>query len=143
MLRDAGFAREREIPPDLPFVRGDADAVHQCVENLIGNAIKYGRAGNWISVRAGLCPSGSEIQVAVEDRGMGISPKELRKIFEPFYRAQTVREGQFRGVGLGLFLVKQMMESMQGSITVSSEIGRGTRFVLHFPVPSPAAGSSA
>lgn len=140
MLRDAGFTLEREIQANLPFVNADAGAVQKCVENLISNAIKYGGANRWISVRAGLGrdPSRCEVQVSVEDKGLGIPAKDLRKVFDPFYRSQLVREGQFRGVGLGLFLVNGMMEAMGGSVTVSSELGRGTRFVLHFPVPASA-----
>jgi two-component system phosphate regulon sensor histidine kinase PhoR len=58
----------------------------------------------------------------------------LAHIFEPFYRVQEVRDGQIRGVGLGLNLVKRMMEGAGGRVSVTSELGRGTRFVLHFPV---------
>jgi signal transduction histidine kinase len=71
--------------------------------------------------------------VRVEDKGIGIPPDDLPHIFEPFYRVQAVRDGQIRGVGLGLHLVKRMMEGMGGRVTVTSEVGRGTCFVLHFP----------
>jgi signal transduction histidine kinase/type II secretory pathway pseudopilin PulG len=136
LLREADLKIEQQIQPDLPLVNADADAAQKCVENLINNAIKYGGAGGSILMKACLnrLPSQSEVQVVVEDHGIGISPQDQRKIFEPFYRTSEVREGQFRGVGLGLFLVKGMMETMGGSITVFSELGRGTRFVLHFPV---------
>ena len=64
----------------------------------------------------------------------GISSADLAHIFEPFYRVQSVRDNQIRGVGLGLYLVKRMMEDMGGRVSVTSELGRGTEVVLHFPV---------
>jgi signal transduction histidine kinase len=80
----------------------------------------------------------AELQVSVEDKGMGIPAEDLAHIFEPFYRVQAARDGQIRGVGLGLHLVKRMMEGMSGGISVTSEVGRGTRFVLHFPIAKPS-----
>jgi len=89
----------------------------------------------------------------VSDTGAGIPHAELEKIFEPFYRTQNARDSQARGVGLGLYLVRQQMESMGGSVTVMSQTGRGSCFVLHFPVsaerlreasaPSPSAEKEA
>jgi signal transduction histidine kinase len=79
-----------------------------------------------------------EVQVSVEDKGIGIPTRDLPNIFEPFYRVQATRDGQIRGVGLGLYLVKHMMEAMGGRVTVTSEPGRGSFFVLHFPVSEPA-----
>jgi two-component system phosphate regulon sensor histidine kinase PhoR len=75
----------------------------------------------------------AEVQIGVEDRGIGISPADLPHVFEPFYRAQSVRDGQVRGVGLGLYLVKRMMEAMGGSVTVSSKLYKGSVFTLHLP----------
>ena len=77
-----------------------------------------------------------EVAISVEDKGIGISSADLAHVFEPFYRAQSVRDNQIRGVGLGLYLVKRMMEDMGGRVSVTSEIGRGTVVVLHFPVAS-------
>ena len=71
--------------------------------------------------------------ISVEDKGIGISSADLAHIFEPFYRVQSVRDNQIRGVGLGLYLVKRMMEDMGGRVSVTSELGRGTVVVLHFP----------
>ena len=137
MLRDAGFVMEREIDANLPAVMVDPVAVSNCVENLISNAMKYGGTRRWIRVRARAARRGSqdEVQISVEDKGIGISPADLRNIFAPFYRVHTVQEGQIRGAGLGLYLVKRMMEDMGGQITVSSEIGRGSCFILHLPMP--------
>ena len=139
MLRDAGFAVEKEIGGDLPCVVGDAAAVSKCIENLVSNAMKYAGADKWIAVRARMATVNRkpEVQISVEDKGIGISAADLPHIFEPFYRVQAVRDGQIRGVGLGLYLVKRTMEAMDGRVTVSSELGRGTFFTLHFPVASP------
>jgi signal transduction histidine kinase len=138
MLRDRGFTLEKEIGSNLPTVMADPAAVSKCVENLISNAMKYGGTNHWIAVRARAAQirSQDEVQISVEDRGIGISPADLPNIFEPFYRVDAVREGEIRGVGLGLYLVKRMIETMGGRISVSSQIGRGSCFILHFPVPN-------
>jgi signal transduction histidine kinase len=144
MLRDARFAVEKEISADLPLVTADPDAVGRCVANLISNAMKYAGTVRSIAVRAKLAPSTQhpEVQVSVEDRGIGVSAEDLSSIFEPFYRGQAARVGQIRGVGLGLYLVKRMMEDMGGRVTASSKVGTGSLFTLHFPVSvsSPESG---
>ena len=135
MLRDAGFVLERDISAGLPSAIADPSIVAKCVENLISNAMKYSGATRWLAVRVrSASEPRPEVQICVEDRGTGIPQADLPHIFEAFYRVQAVRDGQARGVGLGLYLVKQMMESMGGSVSVSSRPGRGTIFVLHFPV---------
>jgi signal transduction histidine kinase len=140
MLRDAGFVVEKEIGADLPPVVADPAAASKCIENLISNAMKYSGANKWMAVRARATDNGQppEVQITVEDKGIGVSSADLPHIFEPFYRVRAVREGQIRGVGLGLYLVKQMMEAMGGRVTVSSQPARGTSFTLHFPVADPA-----
>jgi two-component system sensor histidine kinase SenX3 len=136
MLQEAGFAVEQEIPADLPPVLADVAAVSKCMENLLSNAVKYTAGERWLAVRTRCvaCGTGAEVQISVEDKGIGVPPDDLGNIFEPFYRGQVVRDRQIRGVGLGLYLVKRTMEGMGGSVTVSSEIGHGTSFTLHFPV---------
>ncbi len=136
MLRAAGFAVEKEISGDLPMVVADPGAVSKCVENLVSNAVKYAGDKRWLAVRARVAPAESqrEVQISVEDKGIGIPASDLANIFEPFYRVQSVRDSQIRGVGLGLYLVKRLMEGMGGRVSVSSELGRGTFFVLHFPI---------
>jgi signal transduction histidine kinase len=140
MLRAAGFAVEKEISADLPVVVADPGAVSKCVENLVSNAVKYAGDKRWVAVRARVAAAERqpEVQISVEDKGIGIPAADLASIFEPFYRVQTVREGQIRGVGLGLYLVKRLMEGMGGRVSVSSELGRGTFFVLHFPIANSA-----
>jgi signal transduction histidine kinase len=136
MLRDAGFTFQKEIGPQLPFVIADSEALSKCVENLVSNAMKYSGENRWVALRA-VCATRQglpEVQISVEDRGIGISPADLLHVFEPFYRAQSVRDGQIRGVGLGLYLVKRMMEAMGGHVSVSSRPFKGSVFTLHLPV---------
>lgn len=136
MLRGEGFTFHKEISPQLPFVVADPEALGKCVENLISNAMKYSGTNRWVALRAsGVLNQGSpELQISIEDKGIGISPADLPHVFEPFYRAQNVRDGQIRGVGLGLYLVKRMMEAMGGGVSVASKLSQGSVFTLHFPV---------
>jgi signal transduction histidine kinase len=146
MLHDAGFNVEQECPAPMPLVLADAAAVNMCMENLISNAVKYAGASHWIRVRVeavNLNRTMTEVQLSVEDRGIGISAKDLPHIFEPFYRVESVREGQIRGVGLGLYLVRRAMEGMGGSVSVTSGVGKGSCFTLHFPVAVSTESSQA
>ena len=143
MLRDSGFAVHKEVSPQLPFVIADAEALSKCLDNLLSNATKYSGENRWVALRAICVPDRAtpEVHISVEDRGLGIAPADLSHVFEPFYRAQGVRDGQVRGVGLGLYLVKRMMEAMGGRVTVSSKPSKGSIFTLCFPVfdsPEPS-----
>jgi signal transduction histidine kinase len=135
MLRDAGFTFQKEISAQLPLVIADPEALSKCVENLISNAMKYSGENRWVALRAVCAPDQGlpEVHISVEDRGIGISAADLAHVFEPFYRAQGVRDGQVRGVGLGLYLVRSMMEAMDGRVSVSSKLCKGSVFTLHFP----------
>ena len=147
-LRDAGFTVTKEINDDLPLIVADPSAAITCIENLVSNAIKYSNSSKWIAIRACEVSAGSkqEVLISVEDKGIGISSTDLAHIFEPFYRAQSVRNDQIRGVGLGLYLVKRMMEGMGGRVSITSELGHGTKVVLHFPgadLPDQRQGNCA
>jgi signal transduction histidine kinase len=135
MLTEAGFEVEKSIAPGLPPVIADADALNQCLENLISNAIKYGRPGRWLSIQASSSSeaSGTEVQASVEDHGAGIPSADLPHVFEPFFRTKAAREGQIWGVGLGLHLVSRMMQGMGGRVSVWSKPGHGSKFTLHLP----------
>ncbi len=138
-LRGAGFTVEASVDPDLPLALADAEGIRRCLQNLIGNVLKYGGDSRWIGVRAMVATesSGPEIQVIVEDRGPGIDPADLPHIFEPFYRGWRARSLQTHGTGLGLSLTKDIVESMGGKISVSSAPGSGSAFTLHLPIAWP------
>ena len=142
-LREAGFTVAQEIDEKLPPIMADPAAAITCIENLVSNAMKYSNSSKWIAIRAARPSADSkpEVLISVVDKGIGISPSDLAHIFEPFYRVQSARDNQIRGVGLGLYLVKRMMEDMGGRVSVTSEVGRGTQVVLHFPAADSAEHS--
>jgi signal transduction histidine kinase len=138
LLRGAGFVVERQIEASLPCVLGDLSALSQCLRNLIVNAVKYSGESRWIGVRALLTDSedraSREIQITVQDRGIGIDRLEMSHIFEPFYRSAAVIAAQIHGAGLGLSLAKNIAEAMGGKLSVVSELALGSAFTLHLPI---------
>ncbi len=132
-LEMQGIQIIKEIPAGLPLVRCPASLLRRSLQNLIGNAIKYGAAGQWIRITAS--SSGNEgVVISVEDRGRGVRPDEKTKIFEPFFRGRDARAAQISGVGLGLSIVKRSMESIGGAISLECARGCGARFSLRLPV---------
>jgi signal transduction histidine kinase len=136
LLREAGFIVEQEIPPGLPSVTGDLSAISQCLENLIVNAVKYSNRERWIRLSTSMHDSNDrkELQISVEDHGIGISNSDLPHIFEPFYRCPEAVDAQIHGTGLGLAIAKRIAEAFGGRLSVVSKIGLGSIFSLHLPV---------
>ncbi|MFZ0963981.1 MAG: HAMP domain-containing sensor histidine kinase [Terriglobia bacterium] len=134
------FTVEKEVAPDLPPVMADPKALGRCLQNLMTNALKYGAGGRWMAIRAhaGSGPEAGEVLITVQDRGQGIEPSEIAHIFEPFYRGNAARASQTHGTGLGLSLAKEAAEAMGGKLTVTSRVGEGSAFTLHFPAASTA-----
>jgi len=112
-------------------VLADKIAVAHCVQNLIENALKYSPPGSPVTVRCG--SENGTCFVEVGDEGVGIPTSEQGKIFEKFYRSQNVQSLNVPGTGIGLALVKRIMESHQGQISLNSEPGKGSRFRLILP----------
>lgn len=136
-----GFTLTNEIDDDLPELRLDADAFMQVMLNLLGNAIKYSGTQKAIHVRARR--EGTRVNIAVIDRGLGIPPAALKKIFQEFYRVdQRLNTEQQGGMGLGLTLSQKIVVAHGGEITVASEVGRGSTFTVSLPIPQEAAKSS-
>jgi signal transduction histidine kinase len=133
----AGVHIELAIAERLPAVGGDEAALRRVFLNLIGNAVKYGADAGWVGVRASA--NGSVLEVAVTDRGIGIAPAEQAKIFEPFYRTPDVVAAQIQGAGLGLSLVKRIVEAHGGRIAVTSAPGQGSTFTVMLPALSEIA----
>ena len=120
MIKENNFTVEREIAGDLPKIIADKNALSQAFQNLIANSIKYSNGNGWLKISAK--NGGGKIKIVVEDKGIGISAKDLRHIFEPFYRAKSVVDEQIRGSGLGLSLVKQTVEAHGGRVSAESEL---------------------
>ena len=140
-LRTAGVVAERSVPNGLPRVMGDAGALRRAVRNLVENALKHGGDVRWIGVRAGAAAGQREVWVAVEDRGPGVAPEDLPRIFEPFYRGRDAAARQVAGSGLGLSLVRRIVESHGGRVTVERGHERGSVFTIRLPaIAESAAG---
>jgi signal transduction histidine kinase len=132
-LKRRGFSVETSLAPSLPAVAFDPDAVAQAVVNLLDNAAKYSGESKFVGVR--LLTEDSAVVFEVADSGIGIPAEEYEKIFQQFYRSGT-RSGK-GGYGLGLYLVKHIMDAHGGRVEVQSDVGLGSRFRLVFPRTPP------
>jgi signal transduction histidine kinase len=135
----ANGAVESCVDPDLPTVMGDPLALKQAFGNLLSNAAKYGlQEHGWVGVFAKR--TGPEVEVRVADHGPGIPAEEQQHIFDPFFRGRRAIQDQVHGTGLGLNLVKKIVEAHGGSIRVKSEPSRGTEFIVRLPaIPNGGA----
>lgn len=125
---------ERNVASGLPLVMADELALRHALQNLFDNAIKYGTEGsNWIGITASAAADGQAVEIRVQDRGPGIPKDEQRYIFEPFFRGSRAVGDQIHGTGLGLSLVKRIVEAHGGSVEVHSAPGQGTEFVIRVP----------
>jgi signal transduction histidine kinase len=116
----------------LPRVDADPDALERILTNLVSNALKYSPPGRLVRIRARGAAHGGAVEVEVEDQGAGIPAESLARIFEPYYRAPEAA-GTVRGAGIGLAVVKSLVEAHGGSIRVESAHGVGTRVVFSVP----------
>jgi signal transduction histidine kinase len=131
-VSNSGFEMQTNIQPELPPVLIDRDAMSQAISNLLDNAIKYSGEVKQVRVTAEKLPSQLSIEIA--DQGIGISRVEQRKIFEKFYRVGNGLVHDVKGSGLGLSLVKHIVEAHRGSVLVESEVGKGSRFTILLPL---------
>src|SRR5262249_42675961 len=122
-----------EIAPDLPDIWADRHRLLQIVENLIGNAAKFTRAGGRVTVGATL--KDRDVLFWIKDTGVGIAAEDLPHLFDRFW--QVRREERDRGAGLGLFIVKGLVEAHDGRIWVESTLGKGTTVFFTIPLASP------
>ena len=128
-LEHAGFCLRQSVPELVPPARFDGAAISQALLNLLDNAVKYSGKSRHIGVRVEI--GGSHIAVEVEDHGVGIASADQERIFDRFYR---VANGSGKGgYGIGLFLVRHIMEAHGGRAEVESQLGRGSRFRLVLP----------
>ena len=137
-VRHEGFEIELDLRGSLPSLVADRTALSQAVANLIDNAIKYSGDSRKISVRAS--NEGQFVTIAVEDRGIGIKKEDIGRIFERFYRGGDELTRTVKGSGLGLTLVKKIIEAHGGRVRVASEVGKGSVFSIDLPLPAEKKG---
>ncbi|WP_380876937.1 hypothetical protein ACFB49_10790 [Sphingomonas sp. DBB INV C78] len=133
-----------EVAADVPPIAGDRAQISQLLHNIIGNALKYGRAGS--PVRVSVKPaSGNMVRVSVRDEGEGIPTEHIPRLTERFYRVDPGRSRALGGTGLGLAIVKHIVERHRGRLEIHSEVGRGTVVSVLLPAataPAPGGVSS-
>ena len=140
-LDEKGFEHSIAVADDLPEVAADRDAIAQAVVNLIGNAVKYSEDDRYlgIEVTRDTRRNLTGVLISLHDRGIGIAPEARRHLFEGFYRADDERVRQRRGSGLGLALLKHIVDAHQGSLDVESRLVKGTTFRIFLPVSRDVA----
>lgn len=138
-----GFEHTLNVAPGLPRVAMDRDAVAQAMVNLIGNAMKYSDDDRFvgIDVEPDTRRGAHGVLISVHDRGIGIRPEERARVFEGFYRSADRRVRDRRGVGLGLALVRQIVESHHGAVWVEPRLVKGSTFRIFLP-SAPGAGAA-
>ncbi len=119
-----------DVPADVP-AWADPDGLRQILDNLVDNAIKYTPSGGCITVRWGA--TADAISFEVEDTGIGIPEADVNRVFERFYRVDKARDRAQGSTGLGLSIVKHLVQAMRGQVRVSSKLGKGTTFRVTLP----------
>jgi PAS domain S-box-containing protein len=126
-----------EAPRESLNILGDEGGLQQVFINLINNAVKFSPSGSSVKITVG--SSGGYVNTAIIDQGMGISPAALPHLFEKFYRAKNVTVAEIPGTGIGLYIVKSVVEELGGRIEVKSELNAGTTFTVRLKPAAQAA----
>jgi signal transduction histidine kinase len=128
-----------DVPRDLPPLHTDREKLRQIILNLLGNAVKFTDHGE---IKVSARQENGAITFAVADTGIGIDKADMARIFEEFDRGRLSNDGSYRGTGLGLAIVKRLVDVLGGSISVESELGRGSKFTVTLPVDPRGAVSA-
>jgi two-component system, OmpR family, phosphate regulon sensor histidine kinase PhoR len=139
LARDRGVAIKAKLPLEPLIVLGDRDELIRALENLVENALKYGAAGKRVDIaltRAQTPAGVPEARVAVRDYGPGIAPEHLPRLTERFYRVDVADSRAKGGTGLGLALVKHVLNRHGGRVNIASTLGAGASFTMHLPLPT-------
>ncbi len=131
--RDRQVTLVRQVAEELPLALADRDRLAQVLLNLTRNAITYTPAGGIVSIEAARSDA-THLTVVVSDTGIGIPPEDLEHIFERFYRTDASRARSTGGFGLGLSIVRDLVEAMGGTVHAESQVGQGSRFVVTLQV---------
>jgi signal transduction histidine kinase len=152
-IEAAGFEVDMDVPDRLPLIAGDRTALRSAMQNLIGNAVKYGRDAQWLSIsaRATAAANGAAsarggrgfVEITIADRGPGIPDDDRAHIFEAFYRGRHAISHQIHGNGLGLHLVQRIVEAHGGRVSVNCDAAPGCRFTFALPAVQPPVAHGA
>ncbi len=140
-IEQHGFTFEEQISDNLPPMRVDREAIARSLLNLVNNALKYSQKEKFLGVN--LYRENGSVKLEVVDHGIGISRPEQHKIFEKFYRVGDPLVHNTKGSGLGLSLVRHIVEAHGGEVSVESTPGQGSKFVIALPVNAAAREASA
>ena len=133
----ARLTLEEHLEPGLPPVSGDPYHLQQAIDCLLENALKFTSGGGRVEVQVYTEPGW--VCLAVTDTGIGMTEEELERIFTRFYQRDRSTTRQYRGIGLGLTLVRAVIEEHSGRVEVESQLGQGSRFTMKLPALSPVA----
>jgi signal transduction histidine kinase len=139
LAEEKKIAVTKAIPENLPPVEADPQKFKQVVRNLLSNAIKFSQNGKVVTISAE--PAPGEIVIRVRDNGVGISNRAQAHLFERFYRAEDSLTRQTGGTGLGLYIVKQIVEAHGGRVWVESKVDIGSTLSFSLPLAAPRGGS--
>jgi len=131
LLKNRAIRIQNTIPEDIPLMMGDENRLQQIVYNLVDNAIKFTESGK-VVISAKF--TDAEVNVTVTDTGIGILAEELNSIFEEFVQVDASPKRHYEGTGIGLSITRQLVELHGGSITVDSELGKGSQFTFSIPM---------
>ena len=121
-----------KTPEGNCFVDIDSDMIREALTNLLSNAIRYTDDGGRVVITVSI--DDTDAVISVTDDGMGIAPEDIPQTFSRFWRAEESRERASGGLGVGLAITKEIMDRHNGTISVESELGKGTTFSLHLPL---------
>ncbi len=149
MAAKRGIEIVQEVDPNLPTAMLDAGKLKQVLFNLLSNAVKFSPEASRVTVRARLIPaarsplSRRSLELAVEDRGIGVPPEQLERVFEEFHQVDSGAARRFPGSGLGLALVRRFTGLMGGRVGVESSVGEGSTFTVLLPADPPEPAPDA
>jgi signal transduction histidine kinase len=135
--REKRITYEVHLPPKLPTLQADRDKIALALHNLVGNALKYTLDGGRVIVSAQV--DKGQLTVSVADTGIGIGSEEIEQVFEKFYRSKNPLAANVKGSGLGLPIAREVARLHGGDVTVESELGKGSTFILILPVGEESA----
>lgn len=139
LCEQSGLSFRWQVEAALPVVQTDPGKLKVIVKNLVGNAIKFTPRGR-VTVRAQAQPAG--VEIGVSDTGIGIAPEAQALIFEPFRQVDSAATRRYAGSGLGLHIVKRLLEVLGGTVSVQSALGHGSTFRVWLPNSPPLSQMS-